>query len=67
MDTRPIRNEEDYRKTLEEIELLMAAELGTPEGERLDVLSALVEAWEHHLSSDFLLASLPTPPKPSSR
>ena len=46
MDIRPIRNEEDYRKTLQEIDLLMTAELGTPEGERLDVLTTLVEAWE---------------------
>ena len=46
MDIRPIRNEEDYRKTLLEIDSLMAAEFGTPEGERLDVLTTLVEAWE---------------------
>lgn len=46
MDIRPIRNEEDYRKTLLEIDSLMSAEFGTPEGERLDVLTTLVEAWE---------------------
>ncbi len=46
MDIRPIRNEADYRSTLKEIDSLMDAEFGTPEGERLDVLATLVEAWE---------------------
>ncbi len=46
MNIRPIRNGADYRSTLKEIELLMMAKLGTPEGERLDVLATLVEAWE---------------------
>ncbi len=46
MDIRPIRNEADYRATLKEVEGLMDAELGTPEGERLDALATLVEAWE---------------------
>ena len=46
MDVRPIRNDEDYRATLREIELLMTAGPGTPEGERLDVLVTLVEAYE---------------------
>ena len=32
--------------TLAEIETLMRAEPGTPEGNRLDVLATLVEAWE---------------------
>ncbi len=46
MDIKPIKTEEDYRATLREIELLMTAEAGTPEGERLDVLVTLVEAYE---------------------
>lgn len=46
MDIKPIKNDEDYRATLREIELLMTAEPGTPEGERLDVLVTLVEAHE---------------------
>jgi HTH-type transcriptional regulator/antitoxin HigA len=46
MEIQPVRTEEDYRATLQEIESLMAAELGTPEGERLDVLVTLVEAYE---------------------
>jgi HTH-type transcriptional regulator/antitoxin HigA len=46
MEIKPIRTEEDYRATLQEIESLMAAEVGTPEGDRLDVLVTLVEAYE---------------------
>ncbi|MDG4548956.1 MAG: transcriptional regulator [Candidatus Contendobacter sp.] len=46
MDIKPIRTEEDYRVTLEEIQRLMDAEPDTPEGDRLDVLATLAEAWE---------------------
>ena len=46
MGIKPIRTEKDYRATLQEIESLMAAEAGTPEGERLDILVTLVEAYE---------------------
>src|SRR5215217_6286131 len=46
MNIKPIKTEEDYRSTLQEIETLMTAESGTPEGERLDVLVTLVEAYE---------------------
>ena len=43
---RPIRNEEDYETALEEIESLWDAGPSTPEGDRLDVLVMLVEAYE---------------------
>jgi len=46
MDIKPIRTEEDYFAALGEVESLMAAEFGTPEGDRLDVLATLVEAYE---------------------
>lgn len=46
MDVKPIKTDEDYRVTLQEIESLMTAETGTSEGERLDVLVTLVEAYE---------------------
>ena len=46
MDVKPIKTNEDYRATLQEIESLMTAEPGTPAGERLDVLVTLVEAYE---------------------
>ena len=46
MDIKPIKTEEDYRATLSEIESLMSAAPGSPEGERLDVLATLIEAYE---------------------
>ncbi len=46
MDIRPVRTKADYRRTLKEIEALMDASLATTKGERLDVLVALVEAYE---------------------
>ena len=46
MEIKPIRTKADYRAALKEIEGLMSAEADTPEGERLDVLVTLVEAYE---------------------
>jgi len=42
-----IKNESDYDAALIEIERLMDAKMGTPQGDRLDVLTTLVEAYEH--------------------
>ena len=46
MEIVPIKTNRDYRRTLKEIEGLMTARRGTPEGDRLDVLVTLIEAWE---------------------
>lgn len=48
MEIRPIRTEADYKATLKEVSRLMEGdpELGTPEGDRLDVLVTLVQAYE---------------------
>jgi HTH-type transcriptional regulator/antitoxin HigA len=46
MDIKPIRTEADYQAAMREVESLMTAEFGTPEGDRLDVLATLVEAYE---------------------
>jgi HTH-type transcriptional regulator/antitoxin HigA len=46
MDIKPIKTEADYEATLKEIEGLFNAGLGTPEGDRLEILSTLVEAYE---------------------
>jgi HTH-type transcriptional regulator/antitoxin HigA len=46
MDIKPIKTRTDYRTALKEIEGLMAAVSNTPEGDRLDVLTTLVEAYE---------------------
>jgi HTH-type transcriptional regulator / antitoxin HigA len=50
MDIRPIRSEADYRAALADIERLWKSEPGTPEGDRVDVLATLIEAYEarHH-------------------
>lgn len=46
MELRPIRTEADHRAALAEITTLMNAATGTPEGDRLDILATLVEAYE---------------------
>lgn len=46
MDIKPIKTNRDYRRALAEIEGLMHAKRNTAEGDRLDVLVTLVEAWE---------------------
>ncbi|TMJ16190.1 MAG: transcriptional regulator [Alphaproteobacteria bacterium] len=50
VEVNPIRTERDYEAALAEIEGLMAAAPGTSEGDRLDVLVTLVQAYEaeHH-------------------
>ena len=46
MDIRPIKTDADYRAALDDIENLMMAEPDTVEGEKLDILVTLVEAYE---------------------
>ena len=46
MEIAPIKTERDHKRALREIESLMTAKRNTPEGDRLDVLVTLVEAWE---------------------
>src|SRR5437016_9803170 len=46
MDIRPIRTDEDHRSALAEIEKLWGAAEGSPEGDKLDILVTLVEAYE---------------------
>ena len=46
MEIVPIKTKRDYHRTLKEIEGLMTAKRNTPEGDRLDVLVTLIEAWE---------------------
>ncbi len=48
MNIHPIRTEQDYKATLREISALMDLDpdLGTPAGDRLDVLATLVQAYE---------------------
>jgi len=46
MEIRPVKTTSAYRAALKEIESLMKARANTPEGERLDILVTLVEAYE---------------------
>jgi HTH-type transcriptional regulator/antitoxin HigA len=46
MDIRPIRNEQDHRTALAEINACWGAAEGTGEGDKLEMLVALVESYE---------------------
>ena len=46
MDIKTIRTDTDYQMALQEVEDLMHATLDTPEGDKLDILTTLIEAWE---------------------
>jgi HTH-type transcriptional regulator/antitoxin HigA len=46
MQIRPIKTRADHRAALREIERLMDAKPGTPAGDRLEVLTTLVEHYE---------------------
>jgi HTH-type transcriptional regulator/antitoxin HigA len=46
MGIRPIRNDRDHKAALAEIERLWHAPIGTPNGDKLDVLVTLVENYE---------------------
>ena len=49
-EIKPIRSEADYEEALSEVERLWGAPSGTLEGDRLDVLATLIDAYEdeHH-------------------
>jgi len=46
MTIRPIRNSSDHESALKRIQALMSAKPGTDEGDELDVLATLVDAYE---------------------
>ena len=50
MQLKPVRTETDYEAALAEIERVMDAEPGTAAGDRLEILTTLIEAYEaeHH-------------------
>jgi HTH-type transcriptional regulator / antitoxin HigA len=57
MNIKPIRNESDYNQALQRVEALWGAHASTPEGDEVDILIPLVEAYEReHYPID-----LPTP------
>ena len=46
MDIKPIKTRKDHVQALKRIEALMTAKANTPEGDELDILVTLVEAFE---------------------
>jgi HTH-type transcriptional regulator/antitoxin HigA len=46
MQIRPVKTKADHRAALKEIERLMDAKLGTPAGDRLEILTTLVDHYE---------------------
>ena len=42
----PVRTEADHQAALAEVERLWGAASGTPDGDRLDILATLIDAWE---------------------
>ena len=50
MSIKPIKSERDYRRALKLINALIDAKPNTPNGDRLEILVTLVDAWEekHH-------------------
>ncbi len=45
-EVRPIRTKRDYEAALAEAERLWGAKRGTPDGDRLDVIATLIDAYE---------------------
>src|SRR6056297_3140516 len=48
MEIKPIKTENDYLNALHEIEKLIDATKDTPEGDKLDIIVTLVEAYEEN-------------------
>lgn len=46
MDIKPIKTEQDYQEALQEVDRLIDAESNTPDGDKLDILVTLIEAYE---------------------
>jgi HTH-type transcriptional regulator/antitoxin HigA len=52
-EVRPIRTKRDYEAALKEVERLWGSKAGTRDGDRLDVLATLIDAYEaEHYPTD---------------
>lgn len=47
LQIRPLRSDRDYRAAIAEIDRLWGAKVGSPEGDRLEILAMLVQRYEH--------------------
>lgn len=46
MTIKPIKNENDYQRALERLELIFDAQKGSEDGDELEVLGILIERYE---------------------
>jgi HTH-type transcriptional regulator/antitoxin HigA len=46
IELKPLTSDADYERALKELERLWGTKLGTPEGDRLDALATLIDAYE---------------------
>ncbi len=47
MNIKPIRNDDDLRAAFARLESIFQAEEGTPEGDEMEILATLIEAYEN--------------------
>jgi len=47
MEIKPIKTEEDYNQALERLEVIFDAQLGTKEGDELEILGILIQQYEN--------------------
>lgn len=47
MKIKPIRNETDYQKALERLEVIFGAKKGTEEGDELEILAIVIDNYEN--------------------
>jgi HTH-type transcriptional regulator/antitoxin HigA len=47
MTIKPIKSESDYKEALKRLEIIFDADLNTPEGDELEILSILIEKYEN--------------------
>jgi len=47
MNIRPIRNEADYKKALERLEVIFDSKKGTEEGDELEILAIVIDNYEN--------------------
>ena len=47
MEIKPIKNQNDYNQSLESLEVIFDAKMGTPEGDELEVLGILIDQYEN--------------------
>lgn len=66
IELQPIRNEADYDLAMTEFRRLWGAPSGTPEGEHLDRLATLIDAYEavHHPIDPPAAPAVTPPPRP---